>query len=520
MLNLMSATLNGINSMASDLAFLIFFAVFTLIVVAFAVWMISYSVNKEDTKKVGTMSVSSVVWIVIILGFILRFVFSLMITGFRGLDYAANITTGGMEELYSEVRQIIQGGLSGSVSFNNYPLPLYIFSIFGGILNLFGAYSVTGNIAMQVMFKLPLALCDAAAAYIIYKIASKYNHSLVGLALAIIYSLCPIFFFTSGIWGSTTSIFALLTLLSLYFMVERKFLGLAISYGLALLTSSDALFLLPIFGVFVVYYFIKSIKANRNVMMSFSERFNDNELGLVFRLPLYLVCSIIVLYLVNLPLLESANFFGWFNGLFIKPFTKLDYFSYNSLSIYNLFGKNGAGIAGSFPIWIFSVLFLAISLALVLVIYLSKKNRANLVLISTYLMITLSIYFMDFSELNLVPVLAALLLAYAVVKDKRILKIFCVFALITFVNASAVMISGGFLNSLPYSAFNNSGITTLLSGENTFGLVINLTCSVIAILTHLYTTAVVLDVALGENRRLFNYRGDSFGSAMTEWFAK
>jgi hypothetical protein len=253
--------------------------------------------------------------------------------------------------------------------------------------------------------------------------------------------------------------------------------------------------------------------------MSIKEWIKDPVKGLVLRLPIYLVGSLLVMYLLQMPMLvdQNYNFFKWFNLLFIKPFAELHYFSFNALSIYNLFARNNAVMETTFPRIIFSLIFMLIATAVVLVVYTSKKNRVGLVLLGAYIFLTLAVYFMDFSAMSLLPMLGILLLSFIFIKDKRLLQVFTLLSFCMILNACAVIfVSGGFSSPDLVELAGTTGLTSVLA-DSPFGTTMNVISSIIAILTHLYMTYIVLDITLSQSVKMFNVEGNSFGATMKDW---
>lgn len=514
------STINGVSELLTDTVLTIFLSLFTIITVFVGVWFIAANINKPKTTNIGKVNALGVVWIIVFIGMAIRVAFSLIMVGYLGINSTQpNATSGGLISFYKQIGAILDGDFSNR---QFYVLPSYIGALFGGILDLVGKFDTGGNIIMRLFIRLPFMLCDAAAALILFNIAKKYINSYVGVGFAALYMLCPVFFFGSSMWGSIMSMLALLMLLSFYFMTQKNFLGLTISYALALLTAKEAVFFLPIFGVFYVYYFIKSLRANREneEIISFKQHVMHKELGLMYRIPFYLVASLVLMYVISLPTLskEGYSFASWFNLIYIKPFSDVTSFGMNAFSVYNLFGKNNASIASRVPFWIISLGFMLVATALCYVLYTSKKNRANLALIGCYVFLTLAIYSLGFSELSTLPVLAMLLLTFTLVKDKRIMHIFGILAFIIILNGCTVMMTSGYFANVAIKDFASSSGTALLS-KSGFGNIINIICSALAMLMHLYFTLIVLDVSLSNKRMLFSVNDNSFGSAMKSWFA-
>jgi len=612
-MNTLISSLNGLTQAYNDTILIIFLSVFCVLVTLFAVWMIATNINAKPTqlplatsesgakqKGKGTAVAPSsdaqtasqppqiasnkpqsqfkaahIILFLSVIGLAIRIAFSFATNGFLSQDttnLSPTINIGGANGLmafYTAMRHLFENGTIGPIGVgeNIYPIPYFLMVIFGGIASLFGPINTADPTLMtQFLFRLPFAAFDIATAILLYKIAKKHANEKVGIALAAICLLNPIFIFTSSIWGSVFSILAFFVVLTLYFMVERKFILMFAALGLAILTHRDALLFSPIILVFAGYHYIRAIKLLRhgrnqprsaalqksknkhtkNVkikastvdvskdytlqddgqelskIQSIKQLFLDKERGLVLRMPLYLIGGLIAMYIVNLPLLGliNFNFFTWFNNLFVFPLASgLSHFGFNALSIFNLFGRNNGEMLPNFNPVVFSIMFFVIALAVILLIYTSRKNRANLTLLAAYILLVLSIFFMNFTELNLVVALAVLLLAFVFVKDKRILHIFGALSLVVLINAGVVMASAGFFSNAALTEYSLSTYTgTAKMIDCPTGSVVNYICTALTLLIFLYATIIVLDISLSNQRKLFSTKKTTFFAVMKDWF--
>ena len=192
---------------------------------------------------------------------------------------------------------------------------------------------------------------------------------------------------------------------------------------------------------------------------------------------------------------------------------------HNSLGIFNLFMRNGKALNSRFPSVVFAVLFGVIITGIVLLVYLSKKNRANLVFLSAYILLTLATYFVGFNEFGLLGALFLLLTAFLLIRDKRILLLFGVLSLAVTVNATAVMASAEYFNNnvaYYFSAPGYAGSELLRGGA----VAVTIVCSVLAVLAHLYATMVLLDISMSNKRKVLPYAENAtFGKAMALLFS-
>ena len=92
------------------------------------------------------------------------------------------------------------------------------------------------------------------------------------------------------------------------------------------------------------------------------------------------------------------------------------------MNIYSIFGFNtqySKGVIDQFTIAVVFAVFLA---AITSLVYLTKRNRAVIVVFATYAIITVCTYFVGFSALSVLPVVGMLLLSFIITKDKRFIR--------------------------------------------------------------------------------------------------
>ena len=305
--------------------------------------------------------------------------------------------------------------------------------------------------------------------------------------------------------------------LTLYFLIDKKFIALIGVYSAAMLSHRDALFLFPLVAVFVIYNFVKAVLSFRkSKVKTVGAILKNKEFRPIFTIPVSIVGFAIISYLVVLPTIINslgAGYFTFFYNVYLKPLGSFELFGKNSLGVFNLFTRNGVELSVKFPKAVFAVIFAVIITAIVLLVYLSKKNRANLVFLAGYIIFTLATYFVGFDEFGLLTALGIMLMSYLVVRDRRILIVFGFLSILVMVNAASAMAVGDCFNNNDYMYFQESfkGSAILSGGYSA----INIICSVLAVLTHLYATMLLLDISMSSERKLLPYVPNaSFATAM------
>jgi len=514
---------NGVSNLSLDIVFTVLMVFFIIAVVVVAVWLYTKYIKKPRYKETFEEKVKAydslpeekkgerpvplsflgICFAVMGVGLIIRLLFMFLVRGYRS-------------EFYSITNGIILNSSPSSLytshAIAHYPVITYIYSFFGLFARAFNLDA--SSEAMNVFVKLPLILADMGLIFVGYKIAKKYVNEYVAVITAGFIAVFPPFIIVSSVWGSVFAITVLLLVLSFYFLANRNLLGLFISYTLALLTSRAALYLFPIIATVVIYQFARSfLFVRRNTIEGgIKGIFKNPESRNVFLIPIYIVGFWIASWLITLPLIHNHSFnpFVFTFMIYLYPLSQFSYFGYNALNIFNLF----VGISGNGAPWtasagisiLFSVIFGVIITGLVALVYLSRKNRALVVFLAGYVYFTLSIFFIGFGATNLIIVIALFLLAFLLIRDKRILQLVAVLGIIFTLNISFIFISAGYLNNIGQDVFNSGIYTgeTLLGGStDAMGwLVANLILSIFAMFTFIYATIIILDIAMSSRRKL------------------
>lgn len=502
------------DTLPSSLAVIILFTLLTVALAFVAVFLIGkyHAVADEDTEKVGKLKTVYMLGIVFAIGLLVRLLLTFLVNGYG----SAYNTVYNIANNVIKVKSGFEGYTTGFIGVA--PLTGYIYTLFGG----WGVALGIGQdeIMMQFFVKLPYLLADIATFFVIFGIAHKYANRYVALTLAGLFFLNPVFFVMSSMWGSEYSPFVLAVLLTFYFLLSKNIFGMTVTVSLACLVSKDAVFLAPIVAVYLVYALVKSIIKIVKTKPSFDMLFKDSTLYNVFYVPLCIILGFAMIYLISLPAYFPDGVVGFgevMNQLFIKPFLyssgegALYYFAQNGLSIYTIFTQNYKTLGTNFPTMLFVGLFVALIVAVVVVIFLLRRNRANILLLASFVSLTVAVYFMGANEWAIAPSLVLMLFSFAVVKDKRILKVFSLLTLFITLNSLLVMLGGNQISSVLSPDFFNMASDGVL---NAFSILL----SVLTVLTHIYFTVIVLDVSLTKHRTLFATDSlSSFGEVMKNW---
>ncbi len=501
---------------AVNVLFPLLFSLFTVAIAAVFVWLMVRTVGKTESaagdgaESSKQLNMGALLLVALVIGLILRLIFVFVIRGFLS---DVNVIT-------DMFKQLASNGFGGSYYKNEgtaiFPLSYYIYSLFGAFANLFSLDA--NSVVMPFFVKFPLIISDLITAFVLYKLTKKYLNSVAAVIVAGFVCVFPVFVFASSVWGTQYSLLAMFLALSFYFLSSKNFIATIGCYGAAMLAHKDAIYLFPLFAVFVIYGLVKaSIAVHKEKGITFKGVLNNPALRPVFTIPVSIVCMLIISYLISLPLMIGsfgAGFFTFIYRIYLAPVATFDLFGRNSLGIFNLFMRNGKGLSSRFPSIVFAVLFAVIITGIVLLVYLSKKNRANLVFLGGYILLTLATYFVGFTEFSLLAALIVLLISFLLIRDKRILMIFVALSLLVMINASAVMANAGYYNNL--IDYYTSDAEEILTGASA---AVTIVCSALAVVTHLYSTVVLLDISMSNKRKILPYgENANFAKAMADFF--
>lgn len=498
---------NGVSSIASDTVVTVFLALLTVAtVVAAVVFLCRFAADKSRVDR-GRLAV----FVVIACGFVLRLVFAMCVRGFRE-DY--KIFTDMFDHLDSDG---LNGYYNGDTTKVLYPVVYFVYLVFGGLSNVTGLSGF--ELGTQFMVKLPLIIADLAAALAVYRIADKYFGQKIGITLCAFVCACPAFFIASSLWSSPIAFVVAFACWACYFLARKNYAATVVFATLAAFSGKEGLFLFPTVAVFGIYHIVRcAINIRRDAPEGRAAL--ASEYNAVYTVPAAFLLSVVGAYLLGLFMIASYSYdpFKYIYEFLLRPLGDWQWFTYNGLSIYAVFGQNGQEPAARFPSAVFVTIFAVIIFAVVCVVYFTKRNRATLVMLAAYSFLTFSLYLPGSTAVTVQPVLPLLLAAYALVRDKRLLYIFAVTATAYTVNASVVLANAGYINNLADHIFTGADYsgTTLLSGG--IGAV-TIACSAVTALAHLYFTLLTVSVGMTGQKKLLR-PAVGVGASIKELFAR
>ncbi len=491
-------------NIAADITVVLFLSLMTIgSVIGVIVLLCKHADDGQAACKKLTLA------LVLAVGFLLRLAFALCVRGNRA-DYRL------FADMFDHLRTSgLYGYYDGDASKTLYPVVYFVYLIFGSVSNATGLSDFA--LGEQFMIKLPLIAADILTAFAVYKTASKYFNARIGCVLCAFMCVCPIFFVGSVLWTSPLAFTACFICFALYFLARKNYAVTIAFATLSAFSSKEGIYIFPIIAVFSIYHIVR---AARNIKTDAprGKTLLSNEYNAVFTVPISFVLSVTAVYLIGLFMTASYsyNIFKYLNEFVIVPLSRWKYFTYNGLSIYALFNRNGQMPSARFPTWVFVGIFAAILLAVTCVVYFTKRNRATMVMLAAYALFTMQIYYPGSSAVGMQLSLAALAAAYALVRDKRLLYVLFLSGLAYVVNTTGALAYAGYLNNSADYVFAElaQGYDLLKGGAA--ALVI--TCSALCVVAHLYFTAVTVSVGMTGQKKVL-CRNDRIGGSIKEFFA-
>lgn len=311
------------------------------------------------------------------------------------------------------------------------------------LLGLAGAIGKAANLSamsqgMSILIRMPMILADLAVCYMLFAIVSKYKSQQDGVFVAGIYALLPVVFTASAVWGRYLTIPLAFILAMLYFMIEKKYIGVSAMFLCALLFNHWMIILAPFAVLYALYFFVKDKRASARISIVASA-----------------IAAVILFWLIALPFtinyVEDGNF--WF--AFKKMFAAFETNVLISNDVFNLYAVFGLGRASATLITkVITGIIMCALLGIGVWFYLTRRNKLDLILFAAMSLILFSVFGIG-AQIDILIIGVLLLLPYAVIRnDRRIMRGFNYMSFMTFINVGGILINSSvFSNENNYAAF-------------------------------------------------------------------
>jgi Gpi18-like mannosyltransferase len=278
---------------------------------------------------------------------------------------------------------------------SDYP-PFYIYILFlaGKLASLpaLSSYFI-------LLIKLPSILADIATAYFIYRLAAKYLSLEWSLLLCAAYLFNPAVFINSTFWGQVDSFFAMIVVLAVLLLTEKKVSLSAALFTAAVLMKPQGIIFLPV--LFFELVRLKSLKR-------------------------FLAAAVTILG-TALVIIVPFSYHQeplWIINLFTKTLGEYPYASVNAFNFFSLLGANYK--QASSTLFIFSyhtwgMIFIALVTALSFFIYIKGRNATYASAAALLQIAGVFTFSSSMHERYLFPALALALISCILLRDKRLL---------------------------------------------------------------------------------------------------
>lgn len=380
-----------------------------------SIGMLYYYKKAAKTKK----SVFILFWLLAAGGIIARFLFANVYSG-HSTDLTCFLGWSGM---------VYDNGFSNFYhidAFTDYPPGyMYILYLVEAIRRVLGiAYSSAGHI---LLIKMPAILSDFGIALLIYHAGKKHISKTMGLFGLTMYLWNPAVFLNSVIWGQVDAVFTLFVVLSCYFVAEKKLPFAYFSFAMGIFIKPQTLIFTPVllYGLF-----------NEYILPYIKQR--DRLIKEVAKQVILGIAAIGTIILFMLP-------FGLSSAIkqYITTMASYPYASINAYNFWTMLGKNWSSqqetfMGISYASWgtIFILLFVAASAW----IYMQwRKRKEWSYFVAAFIVMSMFLFSVRMHERYLYPVIALLLLAFAVSQKKEIFYAYIGFSIAQFYNVAYVL---------------------------------------------------------------------------------
>jgi|GEM_PF-3669182 len=291
------------------------------------------------------------------------------------------------------------------------PIYLLICGLMAALSNLF--HADFGE--QRFLFRLPSALILFVSIFVFNKLLKKFIKSeKTILILTFFYAFSPALI-ADVVWGQCDCFTSFYILLACLLFVNKKYFFTLLICTIGLLTKTQFLFVIPVFGFAVLW---RSIKEKR--------------LPLLFR---DIVVCLLVYLGVFLPFILEKMINGQLLFLFQILFEQVRHFnrfSYNAFNLYTGLNLNFV----IYPTWYFYVnVVIILSIVTLCCISIMKNDSdINIVLLSAFILTAIFMLLTNMHERYMLGALGSMMIAAYVLKNKLLLTSNWIFYVVQFLN--------------------------------------------------------------------------------------
>ncbi len=452
---------------------------------------------------------------ILLAAFLIRIIFVFVIKGYRP-DITAAL---------SAASKLMESGTGyyASNEINYAPGQLYLYYYIGLFRNWFNI--LDGSRGMVFVLKLPGLIADLSIGYLIYSFTKRFVNKKAALGISALYLLNPAVIFAFTVYGGMDAVYIFFLVLTLRFLLDKKYLKMCFAYAAAVFFSENALMIAPLLLVYLCAAVVKAIRGKMHADdPNFKKKISDadDENRALWQTPVGIAAFFLTLIIASLPFtvkgLESGGKFAFFSvfPVYSKLSIHFSIFTNNGFNISAIFGKNGMAYDGANA---YIIVLYFVMAAILGIIYVMKRNRANLLLLSSVFFFIAAYFMPEATPVTVVPGIVLLIFACAAIGDRRLYGSLFIFSALSLINVSSVMISNQYMNSLPDYIFDPNA-NPLYGGAAQLPKVFMIVFSAVSVLAFLYFMYTVLDITVSNRRKIFmpfdkeapHYAPDTFKS--------
>ncbi len=323
------------------------------------------------------------------------------------------------------------------------PVYLYVLFFLGKLLSGLGVSS-DGALYMAFVKCVPM-LFDALSCLFFYGFCKKRMGAFSALVFTGFLAFSPAAILNSAVWGQIDSVTTLLSLLMLLALSEKRYPASSALFCVLVLTKPQMVLFAPVLGFVMLFDFV----------------FSEDKINCLKHFLKALLLSLLVLVLVPLPI--TGGDFGLLFKNYQDAFGLYPYATLNAANLFGLFGANWTRVDEIF--WLFSYktwgyIFIVLSSLLVGVLAFLKRDRASILWLGAFLVLSVFTLGHTMHERYSYPALLFLLFLCAESKSASLLWLYIGFTLVSFFNCAYVLV----LNLENSFIYGNDVLFRVLSG--------------------------------------------------------
>ncbi len=322
-----------------------------------------------------------------------------------GLEFDLNCFT-------SWSRTAYEGGPANLYDYSQYleracdypPGYLYVLYILGWIASLL--HLEAGTPAMILLMKLPSIITDMILGVMIYRIARKHLKGQSALVLAALYLLNPAVILNSSAWGQVDGFFTLFLILCTYYAATKRLTWAALFYTIALLVKPQAIMFAPILLFPFIHSFLGKDADRRKALKT---------------LLISVGLSLVVFIALSLPfIIKQDSPLAFLYNQYVGTVGQYTYSTLNAFNFYALIGCNYLHM-DALPVTVLTVLAVVSVMVFVSYLYFKRRKYSSVFMVGAVLISWMYTLAPMMHERYLFPLLAFLVGAYVVHRDRRLL---------------------------------------------------------------------------------------------------